>query len=657
MEKIEISETVLEEVLEDHRKRAIASQVADLAWGIANGEREFLELPAALQSLSEEHYQIVQPEIEFVTDDLEELYNNTYGRSGLKWRLKTLRKMMGSLRKGDFGFLFARPEAGKTTFIADQCGHMAVGEGIGDRPLLHFNNEEFGHKVKLRYYQAILGVTNRELFSNRDECNRRFLDQTRGRIKLIDRAQLFKTEVEEICKRTTPALIVLDSIDKIQGFEDDRDDLKYKKIYQWARELSKEYGPVVGVCHAAASGEGKKYLEMDDVAYAKCLDPNTKVLMYDGRWLPIKDIHPGDQVMGPDSYPRNVLSKARGREEMFKIIHRIGGDSYIVNKSHVLTLRHQSGEIRDVPLEYYLKYPTGYKGIRSGYSLPEKILPLDPYWFGLWLGDGHHKRPEVTTQEPEIKSYIKQYAQTLGYSYVELKNGNNGLVQSKVKGFQGKPHLILEALKFHNVYGNKHVPEIYLRSHEKQRLFLLAGLIDSDGCLIKRKHYYYEFCNKNAKLAKAVKDLSLSCGLMATMKKCGGYYKVRISGHIQKIPCLVSRKICPATYKPYKRVTDSSLIVEPLGVGEYCGFTLDGDHRFILENCIVSHNTAKQGEADWILGIGKTHEPSDERRRFLSLSKNKLIGDEEMDEQYRHGKLPVRLYADVAQYEDEWEFD
>lgn len=269
MEKVDISEAVLEEVLEDHRKRAIASQVADLAWGVANGEREFLELPAALQTLSEEHYQILQPEIEYVTDDLEELYGSTYGRPGLKWRLKTLRKMMGSLRKGDFGFIFARPEAGKTTFIADQCGFMASGDATDGRPILHFNNEEFGSKVKLRYYQAVLGVTNRELFADRAGCQRRFMEATQGRIKLIDRAQLYKLEIEDICKKTNPALIVLDSIDKIEGFEDDRDDLKYKKIYQWSRELSKCYGPVIGVCHSSASGEGKKYLEMDDVAYAK----------------------------------------------------------------------------------------------------------------------------------------------------------------------------------------------------------------------------------------------------------------------------------------------------------------------------------------------------------------------------------------------------
>lgn len=269
MDKLDISNAILEEVLEAHRKRAIAATVADLAWGIANGQREFLELPAALQGLSEEHYKIVEPQIEFVTDDLEELYNTTYGRPGLKWRLKTLRKMMGSLRKGDFGFIFARPEAGKTTFIADQCGYMVSLPGDEIGPLLHFNNEEFGNKVKLRYYQATLGATNKELFSDLAESGRRYLDITRGRIRLVDRAQLFKAEIEDICKRVQPGLIVLDSIDKIEGFEDDRDDLKYKKIYQWSRELSKCYGPVIGVCHSSASGEGKKYLEMDDVAYAK----------------------------------------------------------------------------------------------------------------------------------------------------------------------------------------------------------------------------------------------------------------------------------------------------------------------------------------------------------------------------------------------------
>jgi len=96
-----------------------------------------------------------------------------------------------------------------------------------------------------------------------------FEKQMGGRILILDRAKIHKNTIEKICEQYQPGLIILDSIDKLHGWADDRDDLVYKAIYQWAREIAKTYCPVIGVCHASAGGEGKKYLEMDDVAYAK----------------------------------------------------------------------------------------------------------------------------------------------------------------------------------------------------------------------------------------------------------------------------------------------------------------------------------------------------------------------------------------------------
>ena len=49
--------------------------------------------------------------------DLAKLHDSQVATSGLRWRLNWLNKALGSLRKGDFGFIFARPETGKTTFL------------------------------------------------------------------------------------------------------------------------------------------------------------------------------------------------------------------------------------------------------------------------------------------------------------------------------------------------------------------------------------------------------------------------------------------------------------------------------------------------------------------------------------------------------------
>ena len=62
----------------------------------------------------------------------------------------------------------------------------------------------------------------------------------------------------------------------------------------------------------------------------KCHGKGTKILMYDGSIKNVEDIKVGEQLMGPDSKPRNVLSLARGIDEMF-LISPIKGESWTCN--------------------------------------------------------------------------------------------------------------------------------------------------------------------------------------------------------------------------------------------------------------------------------------------------------------------------------------
>lgn len=221
------------------------------------------KLKAMTEGVSEDG---TQSDYDFITDDLEVLVNENITKPGLRWRLQTLNRMLGSLRVGDFGFIFARPETGKTTFLASEVTHMA---SQTDRPILWLNNEQAGSAVMLRCYQAALGVDMTTLFRDMASNKRRFMELTHGNIRLYDSGQIHKKTVEKLCKQLKPALIVYDQIDKIQGFASDREDLRLGSIYQWARELSKEYAPSIGVCQADGTGEGQRWLTMAHVANAK----------------------------------------------------------------------------------------------------------------------------------------------------------------------------------------------------------------------------------------------------------------------------------------------------------------------------------------------------------------------------------------------------
>ena len=254
------------ELLETIKQRNLAHTIALTAIDVTEGKKSFLELSSLITEHTDE---AIVEENTFVSDDLEELYENRIKKPGLRWRLQTLNEIFGSLRQGDFGFIFARPETGKTTFLASEITHFAEQISSDAGPILWFNNEEDGKKVQIRIFQAVLGCTLPELFSNRTRANTEYNERTKGKIKLIDSATTSKSDVENYCKKYKPSAIIFDQIDKIKGFLGDREDLRLGSIYIWARELAKTYCPVIGVTQADGTAEGKKWLTMENVSNAK----------------------------------------------------------------------------------------------------------------------------------------------------------------------------------------------------------------------------------------------------------------------------------------------------------------------------------------------------------------------------------------------------
>ena len=257
---------IIEDILVELKQKQIAYDIALKALEASEGRLNFEEL----RGYTQEHLNVTEAlpatSTSFITDDLTELLDGNVKNVGLRWRLNILNQMLGSLRKGNFGFIFARPETGKTTFLASEVTHFA---SQTTRPILWLNNEEDGAAVKLRIFQATLGVSITELRAFPQESSKQFNELGGTNIKLLDSATIHRRQVEQLCKELRPALIVMDQIDKIKGFDADREDLRLGAIYIWARELAKEYCPVIAVSQSDVSGEGKKYLTMENVANAK----------------------------------------------------------------------------------------------------------------------------------------------------------------------------------------------------------------------------------------------------------------------------------------------------------------------------------------------------------------------------------------------------
>jgi hypothetical protein len=270
LEKLEVSDATSHKLVQSILANKKLKEISLAAYDVTEGKLELDRMHELMKGFLEDQAAEEQgEEFEFITDDLEELVNGAIKQRGLRWRLSTLNQMLGSLRTGDFGFIFARPETGKTTFLASETTYMAEQLSESSGPIIWFNNEEQGSKVKLRCYQAALGLNMTQLMANLPENREAYLAKTKGKHMIFDAGMIHKNTVEKVCKQYKPSLIIFDQIDKIYGFSNDREDLRLGAMYNWARELAKEYCPVIAVCQADGTGEGQKWLTMANVANAK----------------------------------------------------------------------------------------------------------------------------------------------------------------------------------------------------------------------------------------------------------------------------------------------------------------------------------------------------------------------------------------------------
>lgn len=292
--------------------------------------------------------------------------------------------------------------------------------------------------------------------------------------------------------------------------------------------------------------------------HGKCEAVGTPVRMYDGTIKKVEDVVVGDLLMGIDSKPRRVVATRRGHDSMMYRIDQSRGDSYIVNSRHICTLieKDRNGSIAtaskrivDIDIPTLLsKTPNRvkerYRGFKVAVQYPARPVEIEPYSFG------------------------------------------------------------------YNARSNSRIPEQYLVNSEEVRLQVLAGLIDSDG------NYWqggYHFSNTNYQLVCDVKNLADSLGFCARMgggtrycKALGRDYSswcVTISGELDRIPVKIARKKVQTDWSTKTSHKDwgtidgvhptvvSSLKITSVGEGDYISITTDGDHRFVLGDGTVTHNS------------------------------------------------------------------
>jgi hypothetical protein len=366
------------------------------------------------------------------------------------------------------------------------------------------------------------------------------------------------------------------------------------------------------------------------------LHPKTLLLLHSGEVKSLDQISEGELLVGSDSTPRRVQKiEAIGPVETVEITPRQNrGATIIASWDQILVLSKAkflkkpyglkllSGEVRwknrypswkgrnqvavaDILGKTYLgfwknfkllKVPVDFNRETPAVSVEKR---LEPYFLGLWLGDGTSCRPEITSMDPEVIEYLEGFAKRWGARLRTSEKRNNkafslDLTFSNVKGgpWKGR-NKIMSALLAGNLIENKHIPDSYLFASREERLQLLAGIIDTDGHLQGK---VFTIIQKNERLASQIKFLADCLGFRATVRTKrkhikgrnfnGIYYEVSISGELHLIPTIIPRKRASLASERYDR-KEIGFTIKKIDATELIEIEVEGDGVFLLSDCTL----------------------------------------------------------------------
>ncbi|KAH7140631.1 pre-mRNA-splicing factor spp42 [Dactylonectria macrodidyma] len=159
-----------------------------------------------------------------------------------------------------------------------------------------------------------------------------------------------------------------------------------------------------------------------------CLAYGTMLLRYDHSQVAVEDVQEGDLLLGPDGGPRRAFNVVKGQERLYRIMIGSRKEDLVVTPNHILVLHREKSAEVSVAERYDTVEMTAaefasldpkerakHRLFRSpGFDLSEEPVPCNPYFLGLWLGDGNrHSTTVYSSHEAEVREFLVRYAAEL----------------------------------------------------------------------------------------------------------------------------------------------------------------------------------------------------------------------------------------------------
>lgn len=362
----------------------------------------------------------------------------------------------------------------------------------------------------------------------------------------------------------------------------------------------------------------------------KALSMNSKVLTPNG-FVRNGDLKVGDKVIAANGNISTVLGVyPQGIKPLYDVIFN-DGSKCRCSADHLWTVqtrddrnkrrKHKGEKYRTIQLREIMKNLKVENGKRFNYSIDYvkriefclKDFLIHPYALGVLIGDGciSNKDIRVTTKDIDIvekvnlflpKNHVFKFLYRYGYRL--CSNGEENKVKKELKklGLHGKTSI------------EKFIPKEYLYGSYEQRLWLLRGLMDTDGSATKS---YCSYATISEKLADDVVELVHSLGGYASKHRrkagyrkdkeyirCNDYFEliIEFSAEMDRIFTL-SRKA--EVYQPKRKVI-KRFITDIRYVEDnecQCIYIDDESHLYITDDYIITHNTTlEKFFCSWIIG-------------------------------------------------------
>ncbi|WP_369172613.1 helicase-related protein [Streptomyces sp. R28] len=223
-------------------------------------------------------------------------------------------------------------------------------------------------------------------------------------------------------------------------------------------------------------------------------------------------------------------------------------------------------------------------------------LPLDPYLFGLLLGDGSFRHPlRLSTTDDEIRDAVSA-AVAPECRLVPVKGSRCDYTIELSRRADGVRNPVIQTLRDLNLWGETaqgtFVPDAFKNTSVKNRLALLQGLLDTDGT-IHADGMSLSLRTASRRLADDVAWLVRSLGGRARVLPERAAWNVSVALPDEYAPFRLTRKAERVRPRPqYNTFQRGIRAVEYVGrKPAQCISVAHPSHAYITDNFTVTHNT------------------------------------------------------------------